>query len=55
MFEVKGMSCGSCVAAIERLLLSHPGVEQASVALLTEKAHVCHTIHTFCHHRPVSC
>lgn len=40
MFEVKGMSCGSCVSAIERLLLSHPGVEQASVALLTEKAHV---------------
>ena len=34
------MSCGACVSAIERLLLSHPGVYQASVALLTEKAEV---------------
>jgi copper chaperone CopZ len=34
------MSCGACVSAIERLLLSQPGVEQASVALLTERANV---------------
>lgn len=34
------MSCGACVAAIERLLIAHPGVEQASVALLTERAYV---------------
>lgn len=34
------MSCGACVSAIERLLISYPGVEQASVALLTERAHV---------------
>lgn len=40
MYEVKGMSCGACVSAIERLLLSHQGVEQASVALLTERANV---------------
>lgn len=40
VLEVKGMSCGACVAAIERLLLSYPGVHQASVALLTERAEV---------------
>lgn len=40
MYEVKGMSCGACVSAIERLLLSQPGVEHASVALLTERANV---------------
>jgi copper chaperone CopZ len=40
VLEVKGMSCGACVAAIERLLLSQAGVHQASVALLTERAEV---------------
>ena len=37
---VTGMSCASCVATIEGKLLSLPGVDSASVALLAERATV---------------
>jgi Cu+-exporting ATPase len=40
MFEVKGMTCGACVASVERAILKLQGVKQVSVALLTETAEV---------------
>lgn len=39
-FSVTGMTCGACVATIERLLDELPGVVDAKVALLTERAEV---------------
>ncbi len=38
--QVKGMSCASCVAHVERALLGEPGVLSASVNLATEKASI---------------
>lgn len=40
IFEVKGMTCGACVASVERAVLKNQGVKQVSVALLTETAEV---------------
>lgn len=37
---LKGMTCASCVARIERTLSKVPGVDTVSVNLATEKAHV---------------
>ncbi|HUG48254.1 MAG TPA: heavy metal translocating P-type ATPase [Candidatus Limnocylindria bacterium] len=37
---VEGMTCASCVNRVERFLARTPGVEQASVNLATEQAHV---------------
>jgi len=39
-FVVKGMSCASCVARIEKALLDSPGVLRATVNLATARAHV---------------
>jgi Cu+-exporting ATPase len=39
-FAVRGMSCASCVARVEKALKKVPGVEDASVNLATEKASV---------------
>ncbi len=39
-FSVGGMTCASCVGRVERALKKVPGVEQASVNLATESAHV---------------
>ena len=40
VFSVKGMTCGACVASVERGLEKIPGVKSVSVALLTETAEV---------------
>lgn len=40
IFAVKGMTCGACVAIIERFLNQVPGVKYVSVALLAETAEV---------------
>jgi heavy metal translocating P-type ATPase len=40
MFEVEGMTCASCVARVERALLSVPGVTRAAVNLATESVRV---------------
>jgi Cu+-exporting ATPase len=37
---IEGLRCASCVARIEKALLSQPGVEQANVNLANEKAYV---------------
>lgn len=39
-FRIEGMTCGGCVARVERALLSVPGVHQAQVNLTTEIATV---------------
>jgi Cu+-exporting ATPase len=39
-FPVKGMTCASCVARVERALAAVPGVSEASVNLATEAASV---------------
>uniref|UniRef100_A0AAY4C1F5 Copper-transporting ATPase 2 n=1 Tax=Denticeps clupeoides TaxID=299321 RepID=A0AAY4C1F5_9TELE len=38
--RVTGMTCASCVSNIERSLLKHRGIQEASVSLATNKAHV---------------
>lgn len=40
VFAVRGMTCGSCVASVERSIKKVPGVKHVSVALLTETAEV---------------
>jgi Cu+-exporting ATPase len=40
VFSVKGMSCGACVAAVERVLRKHKCISKVAVALLTEKVEV---------------
>jgi len=39
-FDIRGMTCASCVARVEKAVRSVPGVEDASVNLATEKASV---------------
>ncbi|PLW14565.1 hypothetical protein PCANC_15729 [Puccinia coronata f. sp. avenae] len=39
---ISGMTCGSCVSAIESNLKKLPGIQSVSVALLTEQAIVVH-------------
>nr|WP_255441558.1 MULTISPECIES: cation-translocating P-type ATPase [unclassified Synechococcus] len=38
LLDVEGMKCGGCVRAVERRLLEQPGVDQASVNLVTRTA-----------------
>lgn len=38
--QIEGMTCASCVAHVERALKKVPGVDQVSVNLTTERAHV---------------
>ena len=38
--HVSGMTCGSCVASIEKMLGQKPGIESVTVALLAERATV---------------
>ena len=40
---IGGMTCASCVARVERALRKVPGVQDATVNLATERAHVTHT------------
>jgi Cu2+-exporting ATPase len=40
LLEIEGMKCGGCVRAVEQRLLEQPGVQQASVNLLTRTAWV---------------
>lgn len=39
-FQVRGMTCASCVHKIESNLMKEKGIIYASVALATNKAHV---------------
>jgi Cu+-exporting ATPase len=39
-FDIRGMTCASCVARVEKALRAVPGVDDASVNLATEKARV---------------
>ncbi|WP_323144333.1 heavy metal translocating P-type ATPase [Massilia phyllosphaerae] len=39
-FDIRGMTCASCVARVEKALRGVPGVDDASVNLATEKARV---------------
>jgi heavy metal translocating P-type ATPase len=41
--EVEGMTCASCVARVEKALLSVPGVTAATVNLVTERASISGT------------
>lgn len=38
--NIKGMTCASCVNRIEKSLKKHPGIQEASVNLATEKAKI---------------
>src|SRR5262249_35855099 len=40
LFDVRGMTCASCVARVEKALRRVPGVTEASVNLATEQARV---------------
>ncbi|WP_428852308.1 heavy metal translocating P-type ATPase [Imbroritus primus] len=40
VLSVSGMTCASCVGRVERALKAVPGVQEASVNLTTEQAHV---------------
>lgn len=42
-FQIKGMTCASCVARVEKAIRTVPGVASASVNLATEKATVAFT------------
>jgi len=39
-FQVRGMTCGSCAARVQRTLAAQPGVSDANVNFATGKAHV---------------
>ena len=41
LLDVEGMKCGGCVRAVERTLLDQPGVQEASVNLVTRSAWLC--------------
>lgn len=38
--EIKGLSCAACVARVEKAIQTLPGIEDSTVNLATEKAHV---------------
>ena len=40
--DISGMTCASCVGRVERALRKVPGVQDATVNLATERAHVVH-------------
>ncbi len=39
-FQIRGMTCASCVSRVERAVKRQPGVEQVAVNLATEKARI---------------
>ena len=39
-FNVKGMSCASCVSSIENILLSQDGIKKAFVHLIAQRARI---------------
>ncbi len=41
-FGIRGMSCASCVGAVERALSAVPGVQQVAVNLAAERGSVCY-------------
>jgi copper ion binding protein len=40
VFQIEGMSCGGCVASVERAIKALPGVERVTVALADKQASV---------------
>ena len=40
LLDIDGMKCGSCVQAVEKILNSHPSVNNASVNLVTKTAFI---------------
>ena len=40
LLDVDGMKCGSCVQAVEKILKSHPNINNASVNLVTKTAFI---------------
>ncbi|MGQ5524974.1 heavy-metal-associated domain-containing protein [Chitinimonas sp. PSY-7] len=40
VFLIEGMTCGGCVAAVEKALKAHPGVQQVTASLADKCAKV---------------
>lgn len=40
VFQIEGMSCGGCVASVERALRAQAGVQQVAVSLADKQAKV---------------
>ena len=40
IFDIEGMTCASCSAAVERVTRKLPGVEKSEVNLVTKKLNI---------------